>query len=99
MSSSTVDFRSADQQCADYIARVHREKRRKSADTAALEAFLALQRRYGSDLALVAWVQLTGVIVVEGARKLLVQRCCRFLAKAIAVSVFRRVLTRPPMLH
>jgi hypothetical protein len=97
MSNSRV--RTADEQAREYVERDRLRQRRAAADRAAVQCLVDLRNRYGFEHATGAWVRLTGLMLIEGASRPLVQRCCRVLAKCIAISVWRRVLTRHPMLH
>jgi hypothetical protein len=96
---SNSNARSADEQCRDYVERKRLIERRRAADRAALKCLVDLQSRYGSELTVGAWVRLTGLILISGPNKRFIQASCRFLAKYIAISVWRRMLTRRPMLH
>lgn len=97
--SNVIKFRSADEQCREYVDRVADRRRRARADRMALECMLRVRRELGADVAAGAFVHLVGAMLVEGAGKPLIRHCCRFLAKCIAISVLRRMLTRRPMLH
>lgn len=97
--SNVIKFRSADEQCREYMDRVAAKRRRARADRLALECLMRIQRECGADIAGGAFVHLTGAILIEGAKKSFVKVWCRFLAKCIARSVLRRMLTRRPMLH
>jgi hypothetical protein len=58
---------------------------------------LALQ--HGRIMILGALMRYVGLMLVVGAEKPVIHSCCRYLARKIVHSVFRRFLTRPPMLH
>jgi hypothetical protein len=96
---SNIEVRTAAQQCAEYVSRERLRERRAVADRAIRIHMRSMQERFGSEVTVTALVKYVGTVLVAGARNGLIQQSCRFLAKCIARSVVRRLLTKPPMLH
>jgi hypothetical protein len=97
--SNVVGFRSAREQCRDYV-----EMQRARAKRAAAERYLndhldTMTVKFGATATVCAMVRTVAVMLVEGATKPLIQLCCRSLAKAIGKSVVKRMLTRGRILH
>jgi hypothetical protein len=96
---SNTSGRSADEQCAEYVQKQRAKLRRAQADES-LELHLAkMTRQYGLALTMGALFRYVGLLVLEGSHSVMVRQCRRFLAKCIARSIVRGVLTRRPVLH
>lgn len=95
---SSVKYKSATEQCLEYVEKKRVLERRARAD-AALRASLALMKQeFGATLTLSALMRYVGQCLVEGTNRAWVSQCCRFLAKCIAVSVMKE-LTRRAIRH
>jgi hypothetical protein len=85
-----VKFRSAEEQCREHVER-QREAALRDAARAALSDYLdRMHIKFGA---------VVTVCTVDGAGKPTVQHCSRFLARAIAKGVVKRMLTAGRILH
>lgn len=96
---SNLKVRTAAEQCAEHVDKVRLLERRRAADRALIAHMTQMRQQYGSELTLSALVRYLGLVLLEGAHKPLVQISCRVLAKFIARSTVRRLLTKPPLRH
>jgi hypothetical protein len=95
---SSVKYRSATEQCREYVEDKRALERRTRAN-AVLRASLALMRQeFGATLTLSTLIRYVGQCLVEGTNRACVSQCCRYLAKCIAVSVMKG-LTRRAIRH
>ena len=94
-----IKVRTAAEQCAAHVSQVRLRERRIAADRAMRVYMGQMQAQFGSELAVTALVRYMGVLLITGAEKMLIQESCRHLAKCIARSVGRRLLTWGSMLH
>jgi hypothetical protein len=97
--SNVVKFRSADELCREYVETQRAKAMRARADRAALECLLKLRREFGIEQATGSYLRLAGMMLLEGAGKPMIRRCCRMLARCITKSMLRSWLTRGAMLH
>jgi hypothetical protein len=94
---STVPFKSAAEQCAEYVAKERLKERRREADASIVAHVEQMRRQFGVGLTLGAVIRYVGLLILEADSKPL-RECRRFLAKCIAISVMRG-LTRARLLH
>jgi hypothetical protein len=94
-----VKFRSAEEQCREHVER-QREAALRDAARAALSDYLdRMHIKFGAVVTVCTVVRWVGQLLVDGAGKPTVQHCSRFLARAIAKGVVKRMLTAGRILH
>lgn len=97
--SNVVEFKTAEKQCAEYVERQRQLARREAVEATLMGYMDKMYAKYGATLTVCAVVRWVSLLLVDGATKPLVKLCCASLAKALAKSMVRRVLTASRILH
>jgi hypothetical protein len=97
--SNVIQFRSAQEQCRDYVELQRAKSQRAAAERNLNDHLDKMAVKFGATATVCAVVRTVAVMLVEGATKPLIQLCCWSLAKAIGKSALKRMLTRGHILH
>jgi hypothetical protein len=97
--SIVLQFRSADQQCQEYVEKQRARQKRLLADRVLAAHLGKMSTQFGALVTLGAVMRYVGVLLVEAAEKPVMIECRRYLVRKIVRSIVARVLTRRPMLH
>jgi hypothetical protein len=93
--SNVVKFRTADEQCAEYVVKQRIKQRAQHADRA-LDLYLnSMHKEFGAEATLGALVRYVGSIMLDCSRSALLRVCRRYLTKCIVEGV----LTRARIIH
>lgn len=92
---SNVKFRSAAEQCNEYVDAQRLQQKRAHADRLIRRHVAEMQREVGITLTLGALIRYVGCLLVDGTNRRAVAQCRRFLAKCIALSVMKGLTPRP----
>jgi len=96
--STVVKFRSAADQCREYVDKQRLLERRRNADRSLARHLAFMSAEFGALQTLGALMRRVGRELSEGTNAYIVERCCGYLAKIIALAVLKG-LTRRAMLH
>lgn len=93
--SNVVKFRSAAEQCAEYVVKERAKQRCQQADRA-LDLYLnSMHREFGTEATLGALVRYVGSMMLDCSRSAMLRVCRRYLTKCIVEGI----LTRARILH
>ena len=94
-----MEVKDATEQVLEYVDRQRMRQRCTAALKDLKNELDSMLHKHGAEATVGALMRYTGDMLVEGYDRPLIWSSCRYLAKCIARSVWRRMLTRPAILH
>lgn len=92
--SNVVKFRSAAEQCREYVEKQRTEERRRQADRAIDRHLAAMSAEFGQLMTLGALMRRVGRELVGGGNRYVVRRCCCYLAGSIGRAMLKSLTPR-----
>ena len=97
--SNVLSFKSADQQCLEYVEKERMKRKRAAADKALADHLDKMAIQHGAVVTLGAVMRYVGNLLIVAADRPLMAECRRYLTRKIVRSALHRLLTKSPMLH